>query len=841
MSAHTSQHSHHDDSDGANNSNSGKQGERHSARNPACDLCREKKVRCGREKPTCQNCIAWKTPCTYSERQKRDNEASRNAQRFEEVHDRLDRIESTMSRLLTAFETAQSLRTPAPTPPVFRPTPLPGLDACSPKDPVRIRPGEYSLRLPKPADPRRDMQYLGPSSMLGISIEAGSLAEETLRQKSPAAAGGGGGGGGGSGEGGQADASGEEIAGGAKSSEQVETIGALKKLSSISSNVASWFPYYGHAELRLGAGGASMAIPEREEAEALANEYFRKVHVWFPIFDEARFLENMAKYYAGDPKLSKDRAWLVCFNNVLLFGVFNRTTSRQPVEPGIGRNFFLNGWAAIDDLEVFLAPRLANIQALLTGAVIAIEISRPGLCWSLLSQAARLSQAIGLHRRTPSNTQYTKSELQERRCIFWNVYVLDKCLSLTFGRSTCLPDFDCDTELPEDDGTSPYFKNFLALIQLAKIQSNIYVRLYSASAARMTDEERDNNIATLDLELRNWWAEKKAIFFTPETGASDKPLDVFSRLELRFSYLCSLTLVHRTARPGAASERVCLESARESIVIINEVVESSFDIANSGMIMWLFQYYPFTAFFVLFSAIIRNPSAPTSKEVDFQLMKGLVSYLGRMKEKNEGAAKLLQIASAFTHVAGTFLKNYGKIEQQRGGEHGGKRRRRDAGSDGEETGGITPEDGWLQEGASDGHKVFVRGYGKGFWGTTAFPRDQVEQVFTPETLAASAGTGGGGDASTTASGTAAPTPPAGWAPAGEVDLHPASFLKWPGAGVPDGHMPMDMGVDEAPVFDMDLTALMEEPEGFQMQMEQAAMRGPLEFDWFSWEGSAGGV
>jgi hypothetical protein len=568
----------------------------------------------------------------------------------------------------------------------------------------------------------------------------------------------------------------------------------------------------------------------------------------------------MAKYYDGDPKLSNDRAWLVCFNNVLLFGVFNRTTSRQPVEPGIGRNFFLNGWAAIDDLEVFLAPRLTNIQALLTGAVIAIEISRPGLCWSLLSQAARLSQAIGLHRRTPSNTQYTKSELQERRCIFWNVYVLDKCLSLTFGRSTCLPDFDCDTELPEDDGTSPYFKNFLALIQLAKIQSNIYVRLYSASAARMTDEERDNNIATLDLELRNWWAEKKAIF-TPETGSSEKPLDVFSRLELRFSYLCSLTLVHRTARPGAASERVCLESARESIVIINEVVESSFDVANSGMIMWsvvpslrlllpsltaagrannrLFQYYPFTAFFVLFSAIIRNPSAPTSREVDFQLMKGLVSYLGRMKEKNEGAAKLLQIASAFTHVAGTFLKNYGKIEQQRGGEHAGKRRRRDAGSDGEEGGGITPEEGWLQEGGNDGHKVFVRGYGKGFWGTTAFPRDQVEQVFTPETastLAASTGTG----TSTTATGTAAPTP-AAWAPAGEVDLHPASFLKWPGAEAPHGQLPMDMGVDDAAAFDMDLTALMEEPEGFQMQMEQAAMRGPLEFDWFSWEGSAGGV
>lgn len=611
----------------------------------------------------------------------------------------------------------------------------------------------------------------------------------------------------------------------------------------------------------------------QKSKSSLANmpaiEYFQKVHVWFPIFDETSFKENMAKFYAGDQKLAKDRAWLVCFNNVLLFGVFNRTTSRVPVEPGVGKNFFLNGWAAIDDLEVFLAPRLRNIQALMTGAVIAIEISRPGLCWSLVAQAARLSQAIGLHRNS-NNTHLSKSEIQERRCIFWNVYILDKCLSLTFGRSTCLPDFDCDVELPEDDGSSPYFKNFIALIWLAKIQSNIYIRLYSASAGRLSDDERAKNIQMLDTELRRWWAEKKPIFFnadgsaasTPKAadGTGEKPLDVFSRMELRFSYLCSLTLVHRTARPGmlgwAESEKTCLESARESIRIINEVVESNLDIANSGMIMWsvfppflhhalakltvpgtvrLFQYYPFTAFFVLFSAIIRNPSAPTSKSVDFPLMKSLVAYLSRMKEKNDGAAKLLQVASAFTHVAGTFLKNYGKIEQQR--EHAGKRRRREAETDDEGMDAhFEPEEAWLQSGGRDGEKAFVKGYGKGFWGTTAFPRDHVEQVVP--TTAVPAHTPAY-EPSVSVSMSSVSMEEDGF---GEVDLHPASFLRWPEQ---DGQgLPMDMRVEEgadsnsggAP-FDMDLQTLMAEPEGFQMQMEQAVLRGPLEFDWFSWEGS----
>ena len=78
--------------------------EQSNAKNPACDACREKKVRrrvypvpelasrlswsdahgpgllqvrCGREKPECENCKLWKTPCTYSERLKRENDQSR--------------------------------------------------------------------------------------------------------------------------------------------------------------------------------------------------------------------------------------------------------------------------------------------------------------------------------------------------------------------------------------------------------------------------------------------------------------------------------------------------------------------------------------------------------------------------------------------------------------------------------------------------------------------------------------------------------------------------------------------------------------------------------------------
>lgn len=183
-----------------------------------------------------------------------------------------------MLRLATAIETS-NVRAPAvqtPSAAMFRPRFSRSASASCGEETTAL-PGsvrsEYSLRTPKPPKLPRDTQYLGSSSMLSLSIEAGSLAEETLRQKSASPARSSSNRGSGVRRTGSGDVRLESLEETLEQNEQVqvETIGALRKLSSISSNVASWFPYYGHTELRIGAGGASMKIPEREEAEELAD------------------------------------------------------------------------------------------------------------------------------------------------------------------------------------------------------------------------------------------------------------------------------------------------------------------------------------------------------------------------------------------------------------------------------------------------------------------------------------------------------------------------------------------------------------------------------------------
>jgi len=251
----------------------------------------------------------------------------------------------------------------------------------------------------------------------------------------------------------------------------------------------------------------------------------------------------------------------------------------------------------------------------------------------------------------------------------------------------------------------------------------------------------------------------------------------------------------------------------------------------------LFQYYPFTSFFVLFSAIIRNPSTPTSSSLDYPLMKGLVSYLGQMKSRNEGAAKLLTIASAFTHVAGTFLKNYYKMTENSNRLAPQQKRRRKESPPPPLPAPV--DEGWTNARAARG------GYpdyapDTDFYASlpTPTPPQQQQQPIIKVLPVA-----------TSPLSSAITTPPLDAdfeVPA--ADLQAANFLRWPGHAIQgivpdemaDAAMDHDAGAPPSADYDIDLEALMAEPIGFQMQMEQANMRGPLEFDWFraldSWDG-----
>lgn len=243
-------------------------------------------------------------------------------------------------------------------------------------------------------------------------------------------------------------------------------------------------------------------------------------------------------------------------------------------------------------------------------------------------------------------------------------------------------------------------------------------------------------------------------------------------------------------------------------------------------------------------------------------MKALVAYLGQMKSRNEGAAKLLTIASAFTHVAGTFIKNYYKMTKGSNRPAPQQKRRR-------EEAPLPPapaNEGWSNASdlrdASSRYPDFT---GAGFYSPLSTPlptststsQPQQQQPHPPDIIPGSISS----HSSTT---TPLSTDIDFEVPA--ADVQAANFLRWPGhnhasqvpisddvgdsggsgsgsgsGGVMDHDAAGATSTAPAPMdYDIDLEALMAEPVGFQIQMEQASLRGPLEFDWFraldSWDG-----
>jgi hypothetical protein len=229
--------------------------------------------------------------------------------------------------------------------------------------------------------------------------------------------------------------------------------------------------------------------------------------------------------------------------------------------------------------------------------------ANPQPSYFLIAAAVRIATSIGMHRRGGS-FGLNPIELEQRRRIFWILYILDKDTALRSGRPPCINDDDCNVELPEENppdgvGDVPLSKSnskfnlFRALASFAIIESRVYMQLYSAKAAKQSDGELLNTIGDLDRELEEWKGCIPAEFRPEDAISLDAkgPIIVHVVL-LHFAYYNCLTTIHRmsvhhgywtsrlsnyaisglSARPlnprVFSSAALCVSAARASIHLI---------------------------------------------------------------------------------------------------------------------------------------------------------------------------------------------------------------------------------------------------------------------------------
>jgi len=224
-----------------------------------------------------------------------------------------------------------------------------------------------------------------------------------------------------------------------------------------------------------------------------------------------------------EPSAVQERGWLLLVNAFLSTAIF----LMKPSNPRLSRELQWNVWMLLEDSSIFLEPSEIKIQALLLLATHGQEVTTPNLCWTLMSHACQMAQTLAIHL-PPFRAPLGPHVNDQRNFLFWSLFMVDKGLSLSFGRSPMLPAYLYRRVPPPDAEYLAKFKPhenphslaetrgnevqipfgtlfLLKTMALAKLQGDISDMLYN--------EEKFNigKVDTLQNELELWLRDIKTV------------------------------------------------------------------------------------------------------------------------------------------------------------------------------------------------------------------------------------------------------------------------------------------------------------------------------------------
>ncbi|TEA13441.1 Citrinin biosynthesis transcriptional activator mrl3 [Colletotrichum sidae] len=222
------------------------------------------------------------------------------------------------------------------------------------------------------------------------------------------------------------------------------------------------------AQSQLGSGCPS--LPNEAALQILLQAYFSYVHPWIPILHEARLRRRLAEA-AGYKALG------VVLQSMVLAA--SRYIADEDVSASIfgppQRRAVIRDWIISQSMR---SLTVENLQALIIISFNDIGSGEAAQAWSLVGSLTRTVEYLQLtvehdDAERPSLSQPFTSlpppdnwtDAEERRRVFWNVFKLDRLISVTMGWNTSLTSDDVRRRLPcdgvlwrkEDRVVTPYF------------------------------------------------------------------------------------------------------------------------------------------------------------------------------------------------------------------------------------------------------------------------------------------------------------------------------------------------------------------------------------------------
>ncbi|KAJ7086664.1 fungal-specific transcription factor domain-containing protein [Mycena epipterygia] len=527
----------------------------------ACESCRRKKIKCDGCEPTCSQCSASGSQCTWLQTKDR---AALSRHYVQELEARLLSMEQLFTKIAPVLDqiglpdgTFAEFAAAAPAPSgsdaapsaAVLPRPVQPKDRASPI-PIKAEEDDVSESFGQLAlDEYGHMRWIGGSSTMSLIQSFKAVTSSPLHRISPM----------------------EE--------DPLAPGPSVNKL---------YFPasvFFG--KVHALPGPEEVEYPPRDLADKLVNAYFSRFHFLNPVIDKPSFLRKYSQLMdnTADPGFARSEAAFIS----LVFAVFacsarlvedpRLTISESLDDGGMGMVYYER--ALILQYISHANIQIAHVQCFVLLSSFLCSINCLPQAWILVGQAVRTGQDLGLHR-SPRRLVITPIDKETRRKIWWGVYSLDRMLALALGRPLGVNDADCDVEYPvevDDEQLPEYFSGatlpqrqpslmtgFIALTGLYKIAGRVLREVYALE--NCTDHlepdrkaELQRTVELLDGELTKWCDGLPAVF----KSQSETDEQVSMGAVLCSHYYSVLTTLHRNFLPVKRDQPVTAKSTVKAV------------------------------------------------------------------------------------------------------------------------------------------------------------------------------------------------------------------------------------------------------------------------------------
>lgn len=627
----------------------------------ACDACRARKIRCNRESP-CSYCTHAKIECTHADNKPKEKRTRiLITPQYERKIDQIDRRLETVIRLLQDMKVNPSSKsntsraellnfalTTAATPQVEGPP-------CSAQRVSSTSTPATTASQTMQSDEGEGGIVEGDSSLAAHSVFATEFLQKVVSTESLQDS----------------------------SLDLGETLDALSQIvNALKQPTAAGEMTYPHAKPFTRVRAQGIELPPIEKAVhtiRIAKSQRLTGMAWiYDFLPSRRFPDLCLNVYFSDNYSEYDYITV----NGGLYSLFTDYAAQVSVDEQ--KEYFdyakicrVNLETCLANLPLHLPASSDVIVALLFGTFHAVEISKPTLAWTLSSKASELCQTLGYHRaeslkNTKDDGKPTVHGMHWHQFLFWNVYYIDKSLSLRLGRASTIPDWHITMPLPslKEPVASPILPYLVLWIRTAKCQGQIYELLYSPDSMIQPYHVRQTRVHELVSLLHDIDQKTQETTANYQAFAKDGVEEHFAEFYLSSDYvlrLSLLTLVYRAAPRVEGSPTTfspeCIKAARAALEKHQEcvaIMRKSHDVYFATYIHWTVLFAPFIPFIVLFCQVIE-----TQDKEDLARLHSFVVFLQETSKMSDAAAKMCRLFQVLYSVALRFVEFRASTPQSR--------------------------------------------------------------------------------------------------------------------------------------------------------------------------------